>query len=88
MSKELREKIRTDIREVYGDEWESAVIRIKNYSEIEPFSIKLIFAAERYGSYAKGTQRDAVQLRAGKGRFVLSQQDIYTDQSQGEMRNE
>ena len=49
MIKELREKIRTDIMEIYGDEWESAIIRIKNYSEMDPFSIELIFAADRYG---------------------------------------
>ena len=49
MIDELREKIRTDIREVYGDEWESAIIRIKNYSEMDPFSIDLIFATDRSG---------------------------------------
>jgi len=74
MSKELREKIRTEISKVYGDEWESAVIRIKNYSEIDPFSVKLNFATERRGSCAKGTRRDAVQLQVEKEGIVLSQQ--------------
>jgi hypothetical protein len=44
MIKELREKIRKDISEVYGDEWESADIQIENRTEMRPFSIKLDFA--------------------------------------------